>query len=210
MDGGNDDEFALQNYLECQEVDDDLYVGPYCDTSTRAIKIGEFTDEACTVPATEGSYYAATGNQLRYTQESILTNDCAMCNEFGENVNQNNNPDDDNEDAVIEPCENLYAAAGKCEKESFNAVDNPDAESCDYIKTVKRAMNKKRNYTILAICAVVAMMLLVCVIGYMRGSKSKKRGDGLLGGKKKGKKFCFKFNWFRRKKDDSSIMGSLS
>lgn len=134
-------EFNIQEYLECTEIDDGLYVGPFCAQDNFAIHLGTFVDEDCTQFAQEGAFENAMGYSLPYgwyTSVSIIESDCAQCSEHAAEEDQNEGDQNDDDD-VIEQCENLYAAASKCEENL--EVTYPDTSSCAYLETLKKEAN---------------------------------------------------------------------
>ena len=129
-------------YIQCQQIDvvannnaddegdgDDeaeeqqLYIGPKCSANGRRIYIGLFTDEDCSVKYELPEHKTTQdiiGFKLwygtlspAYDHTSSTSSGCMSCAEDRDgdgNQNDNNDADD-----VNEMCEELYAAAGKCE-----------------------------------------------------------------------------------------------
>lgn len=128
----NDDEFDLQDYLQCAQYDDDFYVGPYCSADdATSIYLGLFTDEGCTVHS-KTAFYDYFGYQLPYLYKSIFEkNQCAKCKEHGKDEDQAYGDQEDDDD-VLEQCEELYEEADKCEEEVD--ISNGDVSSCTYIE----------------------------------------------------------------------------
>ena len=84
------DEFDLQEWLECTQVDENVYVGPYCSSDAYSVYLGAFSDAECSVKI-DDSVFADyfEGMELPYTSESIFEKDCARCKEHGKEKDQN-------------------------------------------------------------------------------------------------------------------------
>lgn len=135
------DEMDIQEYLECAQIDDDYYVGPYCAEDSVSIFLGVFTDADCTEEADDNSaFYNVYGYELPYSTESIIgsSNDganCASCKEHALEEDKNEG-DQEDEDEVLEQCENMYTYTyTKCETNLD--IDDPDTDGCDYVKELK-------------------------------------------------------------------------
>ena len=138
----NDDEqeqeeqFDLEGAIECQNVDFEndnnnnnnnnnnnqeeeieYFMGPYCAEQGGAIYLGLFTDDTCTTFADSNggasTYSQLAGESLPYSAESLINSNCFSCHE-PEDFNNDGN-DNEDEDQVIEMCEQIYETAGKCE-----------------------------------------------------------------------------------------------
>lgn len=127
--------FNMQEWMECNQLDDDYYIGPYCSEDNYAIYLGLFTDDACTVQADTTLFYDTYGYVLPYSNSAIIADECASCKEHGAEQDQNGGDDADDDDDVIEQCEELYNGASKCEQD-LN-VDYPDTTSCSYISALQ-------------------------------------------------------------------------
>lgn len=146
----------MDNFFECQQLewnennynnnqnqnnDDDVayYSGPYCSEQGGAIKIGVFTDDACTEFAQDITFYDITGYNINYLTESIVGEECFSCMEpqdEEDQYNDNNGNDAQDEDQVREQCEALYEGAGKCEYD----IDGPyelNQAGCNYMEGIK-------------------------------------------------------------------------
>jgi hypothetical protein len=138
-DDANEDDngFDLQEYLECTEFGDEgYYVGPYCsDTDLYSIYLGVFTDEDCSQAADVGLFESEIGYELPYSSGSIITDECARCDEHALEEDQNGGDDAEDEDDVLEQCESLYEEATKCESDL--GTDNADESGCDYIQELQ-------------------------------------------------------------------------
>lgn len=167
----NEDEFDLQEYLECKEFDDNYYIGPYCAEDNFNIHLGLFTDEDCSVPAGEDVSFEETyGYVLEYSAEaevSIVADECAECREHHNDQDQDED-DQEDEDDVIEQCEELYAYSTKCES---SGVGLSDETGCSYIKELQKAdsvtiggvateSHKTRNIILWSVGAILAIALL--------------------------------------------------
>jgi len=116
-------------FTECQQLDDgdddgnSFYAGAMCASSGTRIKIGIFTDEAC-------SNYDSTLEVENYLQnddgynmklsyhllkQTFAADECvASC--LQEDEDQNDDDDEEEEPETAEVCMELYEASGKCEK----------------------------------------------------------------------------------------------
>mmetsp|Transcript_421 Transcript_421/g.492 ORF Transcript_421/g.492 Transcript_421/m.492 type:complete len:349 (-) Transcript_421:104-1150(-) len=182
---GEEEEFNLQEYLECKEFDEDYYVGPKCADSVN-IYLALFTDEDCLYDAD------VTPEDLGYDMPysvtsgtSIIDNECASCTEHGQDEDQNGGDDEEDEDDVIEQCEELYADSNRCESEYMTVDDHEaDGSSCEYIASLKEneasflergsVRSTSSAGTIAAIIGgVAAVLVLVGAVFYI----SKKKGS---------------------------------
>ena len=112
-----------------------LFVGPYCSANGKSIFIGTFMDEACSYPAPAGTYEKFSyGQALPYSSTSLVETNCISCKEPQE---YNNNGDQQDEDKIVEVCEQLYESSGKCEdKLASGTTYYPNTYGCDYIKSL--------------------------------------------------------------------------
>eukprot|EP00543_Licmophora_paradoxa_P005699 CAMPEP_0202448342 /NCGR_PEP_ID=MMETSP1360-20130828/7159_1 /ASSEMBLY_ACC=CAM_ASM_000848 /TAXON_ID=515479 /ORGANISM="Licmophora paradoxa, Strain CCMP2313" /LENGTH=395 /DNA_ID=CAMNT_0049065865 /DNA_START=41 /DNA_END=1228 /DNA_ORIENTATION=+ len=153
----NDDEqdegeqFQINEYVECAEAKfdndnrrrledggDQYYMGPYCSEQGGAIFLGLFTDDTCTTFADEfgGTTMYETlsgGTTLPYSSTSLVGMECVSCQEPEDFNNDGNDAQD--EDNVIEMCEQIYQSAGKCE--SNLGVQYPNEAACSYMEGIK-------------------------------------------------------------------------
>jgi hypothetical protein len=131
------------NYNQNQQGDDGeeikYYSGPYCAEQGGSIKVGVFTDDACTEFAEDITFYEITGYTIPYLTESIVDSGCLSCLEpkdedDEEEYNENNGNDEEDADEVREQCEALYMGAGKCE----NNLDtsDPNNNACTYMQGI--------------------------------------------------------------------------
>lgn len=136
IDNDDEDEFDIQEYLECAQFDDgDYYVGPFCSSEDAySIYLGLYTDEYCSVLADEGTFYELYGYELPYSSTSIIETECARCREHALDQDQNEG-DQEDEDDVIEQCEELYEGSAKCEEEID--VEYADTSGCSYIEQLE-------------------------------------------------------------------------
>lgn len=124
-----DDEFDVQEYLECAQFQDG-YIGPYCADGYN-IYLGYYEDECYTL-ADEGAFESEYGYALPYSAESIIEGDCARCNEHGLDQDQTEGDQDDDDD-VLEQCVELYEGVySKCEDGMGG-----DTTGCDSIDTLE-------------------------------------------------------------------------
>ena len=143
-----DDNFNVQNYLECGKLEVDgnngngnngeaqqYYIGPYCSDDGSKILLGVFTEDTCSVEASSGTYEQFNnGVSLPYSSESIVGLECVSCLE-DQDQEENNNQDAQDNNQVKYVCEYLYQQAGKCETNL--SIDNPSTDACNYIEGVK-------------------------------------------------------------------------
>lgn len=132
----NEDEFNLQEWIECTQFSDDYYVGPYCAGDNYNIHLGLFTDADCTAAA-DVSFSETFGYVLEYSAEagqSIIADECADCKEH---KNEEDQDEDDaaDEDDVIEQCEEMYEMSSKCEENLDTEYE--DDNGCSYIEELK-------------------------------------------------------------------------
>jgi hypothetical protein len=139
-------------FINCQQLQDNgddgvaLYAGPMCASQGSKIKIGVFTDEDCMYldNSKDVEDYLADedGNQVKVSHALLKTvyddSECISC------LADKDGDDDAAEDEVRDVCENLYEAAGKCEKDHGfsdgldNYVQNANEDFvCDYISSLK-------------------------------------------------------------------------
>jgi len=197
----NDDEeeeaFELRDYMECanweapedednrkknrkldEEEEVEYFMGPYCAEQGGAIFLGLFTDDTCTSFADEyggkETYYSMAGEQMPYASESVVGMECVACKE-PEDYNEDGD-DAEDEDAVVEMCETIYAAAGKCE--SNLGIENANTAACNYMEGIKivrkngvvESMSSTANKTASVFIGlfVVAFVLLAAYVYYLR------------------------------------------
>jgi hypothetical protein len=128
-DNYDDNSFNLQKYLDCKQISDYLYVGPYCGEDNYSIYLGVFNDTYCTYPVEAKAFSYVKGYDLPYSSTSIITDDCLLCNEQG---------DEGDEDDVLEQCEELYEYTyTKCESNLNDAI-YPIVTGCEVIETIKK------------------------------------------------------------------------
>jgi len=193
-----EDEFDLADYVECQQAefnngdrrrlaDDDgeieYFIGPYCAEQGGAIYLGLFTDDTCSSFAdeeggAEAYSYLSAGQALPYAETSLISMDCISCKE-PEEYNEDGN-DNEDEDQVIEMCEEIYQAAGKCEQglEDSGYLYEANNNACNYISGIKvvrkdgiiTQVGSKANKTssIFIGIFVVAFVLLAAYVYYLK------------------------------------------
>ncbi|KAL3913474.1 MAG: hypothetical protein SGARI_000640 [Bacillariaceae sp.] len=191
-----EEEFELADYVECQQANFDnnnrrrkldqneveYFIGPYCAEQGGAIFLGLFTDDQCTNFADEegGSavYSYMAGSSLPYADQSIISLDCISCKEPAD-FNEDGN-DAEDEDEVIEMCEQIYSMAGKCEEglEATGYVYEANNNACNYISGIKvvrkdgiiTQVGSKANKTasIFIGIFVVAFVLLAAYVYYLK------------------------------------------
>ena len=191
------EEFDLGDYVECQqakfenndeerrrleEEEIEYYIGPYCAEQGGAIFLGLFTDDTCTSFADSSggayAYQTLAGSALPYSQDSIISMDCISCKEPEDYNNDGNDAQDD--DQVIEMCEQIYESAGKCEQglQSTGYLSSANNNACNYIAGIKvvrkdgiiTQVGSKANKTasIFIGIFVVAFVLLAAYVYYLK------------------------------------------
>uniref|UniRef100_A0A7S1D426 Subtilisin n=1 Tax=Cyclophora tenuis TaxID=216820 RepID=A0A7S1D426_CYCTE len=111
-----EEEEDMERYLECEalELDEnngnynynynnnanyyrEYFVGPYCSANGKAIHLGVFVDQACSVKAESGVYEEFHyGKSLPYSSTSMVEMDCISCREPEEDDGNNNNNNNNN------------------------------------------------------------------------------------------------------------------
>jgi hypothetical protein len=118
------------------------YLGAYCSANGGSIHLGLFTDDSCSAFADSSgganTYLSLTGGALPYSDTTLIGTECVSCKE-PKDVNQNGQNDQYDADEVKESCEDLYAAAGKCESALATAgtVSNPNNNACNFMQGIK-------------------------------------------------------------------------
>lgn len=190
-----EEEFNLADYVECQQAkfendnrrkleqeEIEYFIGPYCAEQGGAIFLGLFTDDTCTTFADEdggsSAYSYMAGKSLPYADESLISMDCISCKE-PEDFNEDGN-DAEDEDEVIEMCEQIYEQSGKCEQglEATGYVNEANNNACNYIAGIKvvrkdgiiTQVGSKANKTasIFIGIFVVAFVLLAAYVYYLK------------------------------------------
>lgn len=172
-----DDENRKQRQLE-EEEEVEYFMGPYCAEQGGAIFLGLFTDDTCTTFADDyggkETYYSLAGEQMPYASESVVGMECVSCKE-PEDYNEDGN-DNEDEDAVVEMCEELYQAAGKCEQNL--GIDDPNNNACNYMEGIKivrkngvveaKSSTANKTASVFIGLFVVAFVLLAAYVYYLR------------------------------------------
>jgi len=160
---GNKDnvENELENYLECSALNVNgnnnnnngvaqYYIGAYCASGGKAMYLGVFSDQTCSVEAPSGTYEKLSyyGTSLPYSKDSgksLVSNECVSCKEQSEKNNGKYYQQD--QDEVSEMCAQVYQESLKCEKSlSSSVTQNPDNNGCDFINnSLSRMENGKRR-----------------------------------------------------------------
>jgi len=119
--------------LEEDEEEVQYFIGPYCGNQGGDVYLGMFTDDTCTEFADEldGSYLfkQLSGESLPYSSKSFVGSDCVSCLQVPDG------DDDGAEDEILEACEAMYMASGKCE--SNLSVDSPNENACAFMSGIK-------------------------------------------------------------------------
>lgn len=145
-----DDEFNVENYLECAQLDiendDDgdvgYYATAYCSEDGTALYLGVFKDEECSTMYSNNVYYEQTGYNLPYSSKSIISRNCISCYNPYYVAGDDDAGDNENEE-VSDMCAALYEEAGKCE--SNMQIDYQTTDACNYIKSIVPSLSKLFN-----------------------------------------------------------------
>jgi len=158
VDYEGEDDFEIQRYLECAELENKngnnnnnnnngnavvYYVGPTCsEKDGKSIFMAVFTDQGCSAKAEDGIYESMTyGSTLPYSTEPIVQSECTSCTKQDDNNNNNNNNNGNYE--ISELCENSYQSATRCEEGlDLGQYFYPDNSGCTYIKTILPKIEK--------------------------------------------------------------------
>jgi hypothetical protein len=107
----------VQGYMECAQISEDYYVGPYCGEDNVGIYLHVFKDADCTKLADDNSaFFNVMGYELPYSSSSLIgafgtdkegNTECASCMEFKKEDEQAEG-DQYDEDGVLEQCEYIY------------------------------------------------------------------------------------------------------
>ena len=190
------DGFAAADYVECQQAQFNgnnggrrsleeqvaYYIGPYCAEQGGSIFLGLFTDDTCTTFADNyggaNTYSSITGTSLPYSTDSLISMDCIDCKEPSEYNEDGNDAQDDDE--VIEMCEQIYAGAGKCEQglQATGYLSSANTNACNYIQGIRvvrkdgiiTQVGSKANKTASVFIGifVVAFVLLAAYVYYLK------------------------------------------
>lgn len=160
MDDGNDGT-NIDNYLSCQEIGEDLYVGPYCGNDNQQIHLGAFVDEDCSEFADDGAFEEAFGFSLPYgwyTEQSVIGDECVPCQSLNEN------------EQVLEQCTYLYqGASSKCEASLNQAYTSVDAcEDIEQMKKEEGIRTAKRDATMIYLMLLFAVALALGLMWYFK------------------------------------------
>ncbi|KAL7524420.1 hypothetical protein ACHAXR_000565, partial [Thalassiosira sp. AJA248-18] len=199
--GGNQQNYyngQQQNGNNNGQQDVEFFVGPYCSANGKSILLGVFMDETCSFSAPDGVYEKFHyGKSLPYSSESIISHDCISCMEpveedenDGDNDNNNNNNNNYQEPEVLEVCERLYEASGKCESNLNVYGVYPNTLACDFInglnawgktRIVATFNEAKKNATPAVLAGVFAATTLVFGgVSYYFHQKLQRRNVGLV------------------------------
>jgi len=141
-DEDGEEEFQIEEYLECREMEinnnnnkySTYYLGAYCSNDGGSIFLGTFADASCTTFAAQGIYekfnYGETLPYSKGTGMSLIGNDCISCKQ----EKDDNDGDQEEEDEVSEMCEQIYEQSGKCETNL--GITSPNTAGCQYIHNV--------------------------------------------------------------------------
>eukprot|EP00986_Skeletonema_menzelii_P000676 scaffold193_cov157-Skeletonema_menzelii.AAC.8 len=126
------------------------FMGPHCSDDGSSIRMGLFTDDACTIFADD--YYGATtyaslnyGKSMPYSDTTMVGTECMSCKEAQDNENQNDANDADN---VKEGCEQLYEGSAKCETGLSGIIQYPDTSGCNFMQGIKIIRKNGNTYSV--------------------------------------------------------------
>ncbi|KAL7546833.1 hypothetical protein ACHAWF_010161 [Thalassiosira exigua] len=147
-----------------------FFVGPYCSTDGESIFLGIFTDEMCSVTATQGVYEAMHYSAaLPYSSKSIVTQDCISC--------------DNNNYGTTETCQRLYeASSGKCESDMKDTGRYHNNLACDFIKGLKGLGNDGSSVMVFLPGIFVFTLLSVAVTFYLMKRRVQRSKEPLIDG----------------------------
>lgn len=126
----------------------DYFMGPYCSSDGKTIKMQLYYDDGCTIPAEDGSsiFYKRTGMEMPYGSSGIIPHGtCFSCEDpeqkreaeqNGYQQNQQGGNNNGNWYYDAEPsqlCQESYERAARCET-GMN-VAYPDTTGCTFINT---------------------------------------------------------------------------
>ena len=182
----NGNDFELDRYLECEQLNENdgysspIYVGAYCSNNGKSILLGTFTDRQCTQHSDVETYKSYTGYDLPYTTTSIVKDDCISCMEPSE-YDDDYNADQNDADAVVEICEELYERSAKCERNLQN-VESKSVGGCDYIfKTLPQVERLTSGgaspAVVFAWMFAITSVLLACYAYYLYKRLTRNRVD---------------------------------
>ena len=172
------------------------YIGSYCSEQGGKIFLGMFTDDTCTTFADNNAgrktFKEMTGVDLPFSDKSMVRSDCVSCNERDHKEYQQNNKNNNNSNnnqkqvRILDSCEEVYEAAGKCETHmgSNNGYASPqeiNEDACYYMEGLKlirkngiidTSLTRPNNQVNLFITIFsVSFTLLGAFIYYLRMSK---------------------------------------
>lgn len=129
----------------------EYFMGAYCSDDGSSIKMGLFTDDACTNFADQynGATTYATltyGASMPYADTTMIGTECISCKEPKEQ-DQNNQNDQQDADEVKEGCEMIYERAAKCEAGLNGATYYPDNSGCNFMQGIKIIRRSGGTYT---------------------------------------------------------------
>jgi hypothetical protein len=129
----------------------EYFMGAYCSDDGSSVKMGLFTDDACTnfADSNNGASTFATltyGASMPYADTTMIGTECISCKEPKEQ-DQNNQNDQQDADDVKEGCEMIYERAAKCEAGLNGATSYPDNSGCNFMQGIKIIRRSGGTYT---------------------------------------------------------------
>jgi len=129
------------NNRKLEENEVEYFVGAYCSENGGNIYLGLFTEETCSQFADDyggRETFAALsyGKSLPYSESTMIGTECLSCKE-PQDADENNDNDNEDADEVIESCEQLYEASGKCEAGLSDSIQYPNNYACNFMQGIK-------------------------------------------------------------------------
>jgi len=138
------------------------YVGTHCVKD--GLYLGTFTDAMCTVEAKAGTYESYMGYGL--PSNNLIPDTCISCKEPNEEAYNYYGNDANDDDEVLEVCEQLYTYSGKCETniEDYQAYKK-DESACDILKEIDSSWFNGMTWF-----QTLVMKSLACVALFLLGT----------------------------------------
>ncbi len=134
-DGNNGNgNFDAMNFAQCSQLQNNLYIGPYCSNDGQSIYLGLFSNDSCSQFSScdTSCFYSAFGYELPYTSSSLVSKTCVSCT-YGTVQN------DSGSNYAKEQCQNIYSESGKCETKM--SINYPNESACNYVNGLKHLKN---------------------------------------------------------------------
>eukprot|EP00548_Thalassiothrix_antarctica_P008030 CAMPEP_0194146650 /NCGR_PEP_ID=MMETSP0152-20130528/21184_1 /TAXON_ID=1049557 /ORGANISM="Thalassiothrix antarctica, Strain L6-D1" /LENGTH=356 /DNA_ID=CAMNT_0038847213 /DNA_START=47 /DNA_END=1117 /DNA_ORIENTATION=+ len=197
----NDDEYKVQQYFECAQYGEyDIWVKAIC-YDTINIHLAIYADEDCEeeydVDNWDADEMGEDFPEIAYSiasGTSIIQDQCADCKEHGQENDQNGGDDAEDEDAVIEQCEELFADnVYSCETEYMYAnvgyYIDADQSGCEEIEKMQEAEgnfqfqnlnSSSSKISSTALAGIIGVVAVGVVAGVAYQFHSKKKDDTVV------------------------------